>query len=209
MTESLPLQPRISQPLFMESIGAINNVMRQRGIRPITQGYAANNLATIDGIEEIESVSEDTVVGDSSEIVGSAEGVAYRLSFHRFNEISGANPYKPGNKAPMVDMRVCATSGDEAHPENETALYKDPTIGILRGIIIVLSDGTIEADFSHGTRQSSDPRMQTFLNKLVSFYGIDSTDLFGEGAPQYVTYNDDRALRLANGLRELASSRDI
>lgn len=206
MSENLPMHVNLelNPRLFADAINSTGMLMSHRGTRVWTFGEDAYGRGNLDGMETLPRITNDLEVGRLTEITGKSHGVSYSLEFIMYNEIAGAKAHNP---VPMLDMRITATVGDAAYPEeNGYNAHQDSQHGALRGLIWLHADRTSAIDFGHGTTASSNPECQAFLERLISYYGIDAENLFGKDARQSFVYDDDRLERLTSGLHELTYS---
>lgn len=206
MAEHLPIYTDLvlDQQHFTSAVNSIGMLMRHFGTRPWTFGDDASQLGNLDGFENLPGITDGTEVGRITNITGYSHGISYSLDFIMHNEIAGVQFH---SEVPMVDMRVTATEGDALLPNGSVGNgVSVPLQGMLRGLIWLYPSRTTTVDFGHGTTASKNPESQSFLEEIVSYYGIDSENLFDDDANQGFVYDDERLKKLTEGLHKLMNS---
>jgi hypothetical protein len=197
MKEAVPKTQELDPRLFTEVIGSVGRIMRTHGSQDLTIAEELHSFGNLDGIDALDSLDPSLAAGSITTLTGMSHGVSYSLEFAFYNEIAGTNR---DFHTPMVDIRVTATEGEELWPKDT----EESKAGLIRGLIWLGSDRTATADFAHGTRPSTNPTAQAFMNRLVSYFGFEEKEVFPDDAIMGADYDNERLLKLLRGLDDLA-----
>lgn len=206
MAESIRPNNELDPRLFAAGLRSVSLLMQRYNARPMTLYEDNHEFGICDGLDKIEGVTSETIVGKTALIKGKVDGVSYGLFFNMYDEIS--SPYQDV-RVPMIDLRVYATSGDDYYPKDDEDVSADPRTGALRGLIWWYPNMTIMADFGHGTFSSTDPITQETLNKIISLYGLSETEIFDDENATIINYDNERLKKMIDGLYTLAHSPQV
>ncbi len=191
---SNPSTPEALDPkLFSQAIGAVSLLINRLGAQPLTLGSYKEQVAP-EAFYEIESLSNDIIIGKQAEIIGQTKGLFYYLDFKMFNEVAGA---VPSNKD-IVAIYVEAHEGIENSTDSSN---NSAELGEFNGLIYMLNDGTIEGYLGISSNPSSNPEIQSFMENIVGYFGFEPSEVF-DNEKSY-DFDNARLVKFIDGMRQL------